>query len=622
MTYKNDSDSAQAASSVNPELLADVLRTLCMLEKELNRIARRNYHSREQYPEIFFQIESHLNSLRSWIKEFGIFCDVPVFSELMAVFLKDVSELVGQLIVICVPANGKKGVKKARLTRERRRLEKSADGMIGRIIKCLTNPETDETLIKTELGKALSGAFGKHISRNHENEIRFSVSERGDKSYIFPWSDMSEYLSFVQNRELFRSEVVDKLEGCPHATGHRPTCRCKKKYWLRGWRSSRRKTVTEGGKQHEFPIRMIECADCGQRFSLIPSFLPREKHFGIDIIGSIVRGILLFGHSQRSALENFRLTGTELKSRQTILNWLRWFGTVHPATILTRAGIKGSGYFQEDEGFEKESGLRTYTVAMVDPENLLVWHPDYVDHVDEETLSKSFEKFAERINFKILGVTKDKWQPSADALKSVCHRLWIGFCHLHCLRKFRKALSEYRKKTGCDGKEIRKLYKKFRKALDTATSEVSLKIKIGSLKDEAFSHPLLRKVLDQVIKDGSRYTCHKSRKGIKKTTSRADNFLKTVKRKLRQAESFRDQECTGILFRAMANVRNFVPFMSGAKNAHKSPFMLAQGQTFDLPWAQIMNMHNAFLFTQNRSFAGNCVPKRSLGTRTGGFTPN
>jgi hypothetical protein len=75
-----------------------------------------------------------------------------------------------------------------------------------------------------------------------------------------------------------------------------------------------------------------------------------------------------------------------------------------------------------------------------------------------------------------------------------------------------------------------------------------------------------------------------------------DNFLKTVKRKLRQVESFRDQEWAGISFRAMANIRNFAPFMSGAKNAHKSPFMLAQGQTFNLPWIQVMNVHNAFLF--------------------------
>ena len=49
----------------------------------------------------------------------------------------------------------------------------------------------------------------------------------------------------------------------------------------------------------------------------------------------------------------------------------------------------------------------------------------------------------------------------------------------------------------------------------------------------------------------------------------------------------------------MANVRNFVLLMSGAKNAHKSPFELAGGETYDLPWIQTMNVHNAFLLTPN-----------------------
>ncbi len=64
-------------------------------------------------------------------------------------------------------------------------------------------------------------------------------------------------------------------------------------------------------------------------------------------------------------------------------------GTLHPAAILSRAGVEGSGYLQEDEGFEKESGLRTYSVVMVDPANMPVWHSDYVDGVDEDTLVTS-----------------------------------------------------------------------------------------------------------------------------------------------------------------------------------------------------------------------------------------
>jgi len=36
--------------------------------------------------------------------------------------------------------------------------------------------------------------------------------------------------------------------------------------------------------------------------------------------------------------------------------------------------------------------------------------------------------------------------------------------------------------------------------------------------------------------------------------------------------------------------------MSGAINAHKSPFELAGGETYGLSWIQTMNVHNAFLW--------------------------
>ncbi len=83
--------------------------------------------------------------------------------------------------------------------------------------------------------------------------------------------------------------------------------------------------------------------------------------------------MLRFSMSIQGALQNLKLCKKPVKSKQTILNWLRWIGNLHPAAVLTRAGITGSGYLQEDEGFEKEPNLRTYSVVLVDPENMLVW---------------------------------------------------------------------------------------------------------------------------------------------------------------------------------------------------------------------------------------------------------
>jgi len=110
---------------------------------------------------------------------------------------------------------------------------------------------------------------------------------------------------------------------------------------------------------------------------------------------------------------------------------------------------------------------------------------------------------------------------------------------------------------------------------------------------------ILKKRLAELKENTTHYTAHKNRKGITKTTSIVDNYLKGIKRKLKQIESFRDKRWASIFFRAHANIRNFVPFLPGAKNAHKSPFELASGKTYDLPWIQTMNVHNAFLFTEN-----------------------
>jgi hypothetical protein len=341
---------------------------------------------------------------------------------------------------------------------------------------------------------------------------------------------------------------------------------------------------------------MIECKECGQRFSLLPSFLPREKNYGMDTIGIVCRALYLRSNSIQSVLEQTEHMGkNRVKSRQTIIDWMRWFGTLDPAKILTEAGIKGTGYLQEDEGFEKEPNLRTYSVVMVDPKTQLVWHSDYVDHVDEATLTGSFEEFLKTISFKIIGLTKDKWQASTKAVRNVFRGIWIGYCHRHCLKKFQKALKKYQAESKCSSKERRTLYKKFKKVLKTSTSKVNLLAKVKSLNDPAFQNPVLAERVVELKENATHYTSHKRRKGITQTTSIVDNFLKQVKRKLKQVESFRDREDTKLFFKGIANARNFIPFVPGSKNANKSPFELAGGQTYSLPWAQVMNVYNAFL---------------------------
>lgn len=579
-------------------MLENILRVLSALEKAFDRLKRKNWHHPNQYPGIIWEVESLLIFIRSWISNFKAFSHMPTFICLLGVSIEKAGSLVAELVTECEPANGKKSEKKSRSDQERSKILDSLTSIAARIADMgdLLKPSDTEVGIKME--EALSISFEQHLSKISVPQKREPISKRGRKSIVFPCSDADNYISLVNDRIKFRDSVVEKILSFGHCRGHHPDCKGDKGYRLKGFRQNPRKTIMKGGEQRIFPIRLVECNGCGAKFSLLPSFLPREKHFCIEIIGGILRSICLFSKSIRGAFESSALTGRKVKSIQTILNWIKWVGFLHPAEILTQANVKSRGYFQEDEGFEKEPNLRTYSVAMVDSESLLIWHMDYVDHVDEKTLCESFEKFVERIDFKLLGVTKDKWPASTKALKAVFHRIWIGFCHRHFLKKFLDSLYNWEKETGAGVKEVQRIYKKVKKILSTANSGITLKKRIEELNDPSVDHPKVRSALDELKKNAVHYTVYKRRNGIKRTTSLVDNFLKIVKRKLRQVESFRDRESTAALLRAMANVRNFVPFMPGAKNAHKSPFMLAGGETFDLPWIQVMNLHNAFLFAE------------------------
>ena len=580
----------------NQDVVDNILRNISMLEKAFDRLKRKNWYDEKQYPEIIVRLDFLLIGIRSWIKAYRAFCGVSTFIWLLGACVDRIGELISALLTECTPAKGKRKEKKSRSERESARILESLCTMVENMAERVDSLKPSNTPVGEEIEKALTESFERHLTQEIKSENREPISKRGKKSIVFPCSDPDHYLEGVNDRKKFKDEVVKIIPSLGHFWGHKEGCNGDKGYRLRGFRGNPRKTFMKGRGKITIPIRMVECLECGEKFSLLPSFLPREKNFCIEIIGDTIRSICLFCLSIRGAFESTDLTGKKLKSIQTIMNWIKWMGFLHPAEILTRAGVKGSGYFQEDEGFEKEPNLRTYSVAMVDSESMLIWHMDYVDRVDEETLCESFEKFVERIDFKVCGVTKDKWQASTNALKSVFRRIWIGFCHRHFLKKLWDALSEWRKQTGNDYKEMKRIYDSVKKVLSTANSQAALRIQIDMTRESAFDHPLIRPVIKNLKENAVHYTVYKRRNGIKKTTSLVDNFLKIVKRKLRQAESFRDRDWASVLLRAMANVRNFVPFMPGAKNAQKSPFVMANGTTYDLPWVQVMNVHNAFLF--------------------------
>jgi hypothetical protein len=579
----------------NDSILQNILRGMTMLENSLDRLMRNNFYDSAQYPIKYFDIKSLLISMRSWITDYKMFSGTENFACLLSMLLTELSEMILKLFDIISSENGKKQTSKKHKEQQKQSIRSAIDSILDNVLSAINSLEIYETDMSLQLEKYVQQAFEQHMSTTHEVKVQLCESSRGKKTIVFPFANPDEYDDMISNRTRFKKEILEKLSS-EHQTGHTINCPRTNSFKLIGYRSSPRKTKMKDGKKRIFEIRMAKCKSCGEKFSFLPSFLPREKHFEIDIIGNIVKKILLFNNSIRAAFNSVN-DFVKIKSKQTVFNWLKWIGTLHPAQILSRAGINGSGYLHEDEGFEKEIEMRTYSVVLVDPESMLVWHADYVDHVNEKSLSESFGIFLEHIAFKVIGVSKDKWKASTNSLKKIIKGIWIGYCHRHFKKNFWDSLKKYQEETKCSNQVIAELYKEFKNVLDQSTSSTNMIVRLQKLeKRKEYNHPILQKRLDEMKLDAPHYTMHNKRKGVTKTTFAVDNYLKIIKRKLKTVESFRDEEMTRLTFQGMANVRNFVPFMSGAKNAHKSPFELAGGETYDLSWIQTMNVHNAFLF--------------------------
>jgi len=64
-------------------------------------VARRNYHDRSQYPEVFFEIETSLNSVRAWIKNYKYFCNFKISIAMLGLHIEEIGHLIKRLTMIC-----------------------------------------------------------------------------------------------------------------------------------------------------------------------------------------------------------------------------------------------------------------------------------------------------------------------------------------------------------------------------------------------------------------------------------------------------------------------------------------------------------------------------------------
>jgi hypothetical protein len=242
----------------NSSSLTNILCILSMLEKAFDRLARQNYNRRNQYPELIIEIESTLAMLRSWIYNYGIFSGTDAFNKAVELWVETVGMLIADLITECTPVKGKKRVKKSRLIYQQENLRKTINKMLNHIKGYIREMPPAVTSVSVMIEKALIKKLAQLCALGGERKTRPAVSERGNKTYIFPCSDKQYYLILVKDKIKFRTEVVNRLGDYRQFTGHKASCQGDLGYRLRGFRQSARKPIEEGGKQETQRNELVE----------------------------------------------------------------------------------------------------------------------------------------------------------------------------------------------------------------------------------------------------------------------------------------------------------------------------------------------------------------------------
>ena len=244
------------------DALINIQRVLNQMDKAMDRLSRLNFYSHNQKDFFFDQIEMMIERMRSWIQNHRIFAGVNSFFISLSILIKEISELIRMLYQTTRPAKGKKEIKKSRKEKQRRAIFNSVDSMLEHIAELIeeSKPANKDTAIQME--KAVLNAFTEYCGMEIEKSNRSEPSKRGDKTYVFPWSDPKGYEELERDKKRFKALINEFFKDGPQTTGHKPFCQDSSKYALCGFRAKPRRAFTAHGKKNfEFGWLNVQAAD-------------------------------------------------------------------------------------------------------------------------------------------------------------------------------------------------------------------------------------------------------------------------------------------------------------------------------------------------------------------------
>jgi hypothetical protein len=406
--------------------------------------------------------------------------------------------------------------------------------------------------------------------------------------------DVAEYRALWNDKERFKAAIQSLLD--------RPCPLCEGKSGFRRIGSDQRSVIPPGSKRRKwFRIQKIECRDCGKITRILPTFcIPFKSHHAQTI---------------QNVLENCWRRNTSYRDTTVILNqsrpedgqylghtlpyeWTIWLGglAIHLPQLLVwlglqlpRHGLMDEYFMAQDNGTDNH---RIFAITVQDPESTAIWNIVRVDRNDTAAFKLTLQQL-EQVAIRLRAITTDGWPAILRAVREELEGTVHLLCYFHAKKNIYETLDKYRRANGlsADAAELTRWGRAFFDVLDAPNVKL-YRARLRKLTKQVADEPILLARCKSLQKKSHYNTWRLRSPLLTATTSLVELTFKFLTRKVESLYSFRMSKCNAAQksLTVWALVRNFVPYLPGAKHAGQSPAELAGVDLQGLPWLQYINL--------------------------------
>jgi hypothetical protein len=417
-------------------------------------------------------------------------------------------------------------------------------------------------------------------------QLRPMIARLGD--------DVKEYQALWKNRSEFEAAVQHLLcRRCPLCDG---------KSGFRCTGSDRRSVIPPRSKGRVwFRVQKVECVACGKDTRILPTFcIPFKQHHAQTI---------------QNGLENCWRRNTSYRDTTSILNqsrppdgqyrghtlpyeWTIWLGglALHLPQFLVWLGFRLPVHGLLDEYFmEQDNGTdnhRIFAVTLQDPDSTVIWNVVRVDQNDTEAFKQTLRQLKE-VGVRLRAITSDGWPAILRAVREEVAGVVHLLCYFHAKKNVFETLEKYRKAKMLpeNAPELAEWRRAFFDVLDAPTPKL-YQARLRKLTRRVADEPILLARCRSLQKKRHYNTWRLRSPLLAATSSLVELTFKQLTRKAESLYSFRRSKCNAAQksLTVWALVRNFVPYLPGAKHEGLSPAQLAGVDLQELPWLQYVNL--------------------------------